>query len=34
MVGSERRSPEYLAEFVAAEIRKWKAPIKSSGVQF
>lgn len=34
LVGSERRSPEYLAEFVAAEIRKWEAPIKSSGVQF
>jgi tripartite-type tricarboxylate transporter receptor subunit TctC len=34
LVGSERRSPEYLAAFVAAEIRKWEAPIKSSGVQF
>ena len=34
LVGSERRSPEYLAQFVAAEIRKWEAPIKSSGVQF
>lgn len=34
LVGSERRSPEYLAQFVAAEILKWEAPIKSSGVQF
>ena len=34
LVGSERRSPEYLAQFVGAEIRKWEAPIKSSGVQF
>ena len=34
LAGSERRSPEYLAQFVAAEIRKWEAPIKSSGVQF
>jgi tripartite-type tricarboxylate transporter receptor subunit TctC len=34
LVGSERRSSEYLAQFVGAEIRKWEAPIKSSGVQF
>jgi tripartite-type tricarboxylate transporter receptor subunit TctC len=34
LVAAERRSPEYLAQFVAAEIRKWEAPIKSSGVQF
>jgi tripartite-type tricarboxylate transporter receptor subunit TctC len=34
LVGRERRSPEYLAQFVAAEIRKWETPIKSSGVQF
>jgi tripartite-type tricarboxylate transporter receptor subunit TctC len=34
LVGPERRSPEYLARFVASEIRKWEAPIKSTGVQF
>jgi tripartite-type tricarboxylate transporter receptor subunit TctC len=34
LVAPERRSPEYLAQFVAAEIKKWEAPIKSSGVQF
>jgi len=34
LVAPERRSPEYLGQFVAAEIRKWEAPIKSSGVQF
>jgi tripartite-type tricarboxylate transporter receptor subunit TctC len=34
VVASERRSPEYLAQFVAAEIKKWEAPIKSSGIQF
>ncbi|HEY7299678.1 MAG TPA: tripartite tricarboxylate transporter substrate binding protein [Xanthobacteraceae bacterium] len=28
----ERRSPEYLARFVASEITKWAAPIKASGV--
>jgi tripartite-type tricarboxylate transporter receptor subunit TctC len=33
LVGPERRSPDYLAQFVASEIRKWEAPIKSSGVQ-
>jgi tripartite-type tricarboxylate transporter receptor subunit TctC len=34
VVASERRSPDYLGRFVAAEIRKWEVPIKSSGVQF
>jgi tripartite-type tricarboxylate transporter receptor subunit TctC len=34
LVAPDRRSPEYLGQFVAAEIRKWEAPIKSSGVQF
>jgi tripartite-type tricarboxylate transporter receptor subunit TctC len=29
----ERRSPEYLAQFVAAQIKKWEAPIKASGIQ-
>lgn len=33
VVAPERRSSEYLAQFVAAEIRKWEAPIKASGVQ-
>ena len=27
----ERRSPEYLAKFVPAEIEKWAGPIKASG---
>ncbi|HML14614.1 MAG TPA: tripartite tricarboxylate transporter substrate binding protein [Xanthobacteraceae bacterium] len=31
-VAPERRSPEYLAKFVAAEIKKWEAPVKASGV--
>jgi tripartite-type tricarboxylate transporter receptor subunit TctC len=31
LVASERRSPEYLREFVAAEIDKLAAPIKASG---
>jgi tripartite-type tricarboxylate transporter receptor subunit TctC len=33
VVAPERRSSEYLAQFVAAEIRKWEGPIKASGVQ-
>ena len=33
MVGPERMTPEYLAKFVADEIRKWSSPIKASGVQ-
>jgi tripartite-type tricarboxylate transporter receptor subunit TctC len=33
VVGPERRSPDYLARFVASEIKKWAAPIKASGVQ-
>src|SRR5262245_35300198 len=33
-VAPERRSPEYLAQFLAAEIKKWEAPIKGSGVSF
>ena len=28
----ERRSPEYLAQFVPRELRKWADPIKASGV--
>jgi tripartite-type tricarboxylate transporter receptor subunit TctC len=34
LVAPARMSPEYLAQFVAAEIRKWEAPIRASGVQF
>jgi tripartite-type tricarboxylate transporter receptor subunit TctC len=33
VVAPERRSPDYLGEFVAAEVKKWEAPIKASGVQ-
>jgi hypothetical protein len=33
LVGPDRRSPEYLAKFVADEIRKWSGPISASGVQ-
>jgi tripartite-type tricarboxylate transporter receptor subunit TctC len=32
VVAPERRSPEYLAQFVAAEVKKWEAPIKASGL--
>ena len=31
-VAPERRSPEYLAAFIPAEIAKWAGPIKASGV--
>jgi tripartite-type tricarboxylate transporter receptor subunit TctC len=34
LVAPERRTPEYLAQFVAAEIKKWEGPITASGVQF
>jgi tripartite-type tricarboxylate transporter receptor subunit TctC len=33
-VAAERRTPEYLAGFLAAEIKKWEAPIKASGISF
>ena len=33
LVGPERQSPEYLAKFVADEIKKWAGPISASGVQ-
>jgi tripartite-type tricarboxylate transporter receptor subunit TctC len=33
VVAPERRSPDYLAQFVAAEVKKWEGPIKASGVQ-
>jgi tripartite-type tricarboxylate transporter receptor subunit TctC len=32
MVEPARRSPEYLAKFVAREIEKWAGPIKAAGV--
>jgi tripartite-type tricarboxylate transporter receptor subunit TctC len=32
IVAPERRSPEYLARFVAAEIDKWAGPVKAAGV--
>jgi tripartite-type tricarboxylate transporter receptor subunit TctC len=31
-VSAERRTPEFLAKFVSAEIEKWARPIKDSGV--
>ena len=34
VIGPERRTPEYLAQFLAAEIKKWEGPIKASGVSF
>jgi len=32
-VAPERRSPEYLAKFVADEVLRWEGPIKSGGLQ-
>lgn len=32
IVAPDRRSPEYLDQFVKSEIEKWAAPIKASGV--
>jgi len=32
-VAPERRSPEYLARFVADEVARWEDPIKLSGLQ-
>jgi tripartite-type tricarboxylate transporter receptor subunit TctC len=32
-IAPERRSPEYLARFVADEVARWEGPIKSSGLQ-
>jgi tripartite-type tricarboxylate transporter receptor subunit TctC len=31
LVGADRRSPEYLQVFVESEIKKWAAPIRTSG---
>jgi hypothetical protein len=28
----ERRSPDYLARFVASEIEKWSGPIKAANI--
>ena len=33
-VAPERRTPDYLAKFLLAEITKWEAPIKASGLSF
>ena len=33
-VAPERRSPDYLATFLGAEIKKWEGPIKASGISF
>jgi tripartite-type tricarboxylate transporter receptor subunit TctC len=33
VAASNRRSPEYMAQFVRSEIAKWAAPIKASGAQ-
>jgi len=32
LVAPERRSPQYLQEFVNSEIKRWEGPIKASGV--
>jgi tripartite-type tricarboxylate transporter receptor subunit TctC len=32
-IASERRSPEYLAKFVADEVARWEDPIKSGQLQ-
>ena len=32
-IAPERRSPEYLAGYVADEIARWEGPIKSAGLQ-
>jgi hypothetical protein len=32
LVAPERRSPEYLAGFVASEIEKWAVPMKAAGM--
>jgi tripartite-type tricarboxylate transporter receptor subunit TctC len=31
-VAADRRSPEYLAKFVDAEVAKWAGPVKASGL--
>jgi tripartite-type tricarboxylate transporter receptor subunit TctC len=32
VVAPDRRSPDYLAQFVTSEIKKWSDPVKASGV--
>jgi tripartite-type tricarboxylate transporter receptor subunit TctC len=32
-ISPERRTPEYLGQFLAAQIKKWEAPIKATGIQ-
>jgi tripartite-type tricarboxylate transporter receptor subunit TctC len=32
LIGPERRSPEYLQQFVESEIKKWAAPIRASDI--
>jgi tripartite-type tricarboxylate transporter receptor subunit TctC len=32
VVAPERRTPEYLAQFIPSEVEKWAGPIKASGV--
>ena len=32
VVGPERRSPEYLQQFLESEIKKWAAAIKAAGI--
>jgi len=32
VVAPDRRSPDYLTQFVTAEIKKWSGPVKASGV--
>jgi tripartite-type tricarboxylate transporter receptor subunit TctC len=34
VVAPDRRTPEYLAHFVAAQVKKWEEPIKASGLSF
>ena len=34
VIAPDRRTPEYLAQFLAAEIKKWEGPIKASGIAF
>ena len=34
VIAPERRTPEYLAQFLAGEIKKWEGPIKASGLAF
>ena len=34
VIAPERRTPQYLGQFLADEIKKWEAPIKASGISF